>query len=105
MENVKSLLGAKIREHRKKRNLTQEELASIVGIEIPSLSNIENGKNYPSIANLENILNILESSFCDAFDFEHKDSKENLLKIITEKLKAYPEKIEDFYKIVIALTK
>lgn len=47
MGNIKSLLGKRIKEIRKKRGLTQEKLAELAGIETPSLSNIENGKNYP----------------------------------------------------------
>ena len=39
------------------------------------------------------------------FDFEHKNTNENLLKEINQILSANPEKIEDFYKIAKALTK
>ena len=45
------------------------------------------------------------SSFLEAFDFEHKNKKEDLLSQINEKLKNNPDKLEDFYKIVMALTK
>lgn len=55
--------------------------------------------------NLENIMNILGVTFLDVFDFEHKNNSENLILQINEKLKSNPDKVEDFYKIVMALTK
>lgn len=39
------------------------------------------------------------------FDFEHKNNEEDLISEITKKLKSNPDKLEDFYKIVMALTK
>ena len=53
----------------------------------------------------EAILNVLGLNFVDVFDFEHKKTIEDLLNEINEKLKNHPEKIEDIYKIVMALTK
>ena len=55
--------------------------------------------------NLENILNVLDVTFMEVFDFEHKNSNENLIQQINSVLKNNPDKIEDFYKIAIALTK
>lgn len=101
----KKLLGSRLRELRKRRGLNQEKLAELISVEPATISNIENGKNYPSMTNLECILNVLNYNFLDVFDFEHKDSNENLLEKIQELLKQHPHKIEDFYKIVVALTK
>ena len=105
MGNKKALLGKRIRELRKKQNLSQEKLAELINVDPTTISNIENGKNYPSLMNLENILNTLKSNFLEAFDFEHKKDKSNLIIEINQKLKENPEKIEDFYKIIVALTK
>ncbi len=103
--NKKELLGKRLRELRKRKNISQEKLAELINVDPTTISNIENGKNYPSLLNLENLLDVLNSSFVEAFDFEHKKSREDLLLIIIEKLKNNPDKIEDFYKIVVALTK
>ena len=103
--NKKELLGKRLRELRKRKGISQEKLSELIDVDPTTISNIENGKNYPSMANLENILNVLEASFSDAFDFEHKNSNENLIKSINEVLLLNPGKVEDFYKIVIALTK
>ena len=59
MENTKKLLGTRIKEIRKAKGLTQEQLAESIGIEIPSLSNIENGKTYPSSDTIEGLIQVL----------------------------------------------
>ena len=101
----KKLLGRRIKELIKKKNISQEKLAELINVDPTTISNIENGKNYPSLINLENLLDVLESSFLEAFDFNHKNDQKNLINEITEILKDNPKKLEDFYKIVIALTK
>ena len=103
--NKKELLGKRIRELRKRKGINQETLAELIDVDPTTISNIENGKNYPSMINLENLLNVLGCSFTEAFDFEHKNNEEDLISEITKKLKRNPDKLEDFYKIVMALTK
>lgn len=101
----KILLGKRLRDLRKRKGISQEKLAELINVDPTTISNIENGKNYPSLINLENLLDVLESSFLEAFDFNHKNDQKNLINEITEILKDNPKKLEDFYKIVIALTK
>ena len=103
--NKKELLGKRLRELRKRKGLSQEKLSELIDVDPTTISNIENGKNYPSMMNLENILKVLDCTFTEAFDFEHKDSQASLVEQINEKIKANPGKIEDFYKIITALTK
>ena len=101
----KILLWKRLRDLRKRKGISQEKLAELINVDPTTISNIENGKNYPSLINLENLLDVLESSFLEAFDFNHKNDQKNLINEITEILKDNPKKLEDFYKIVIALTK
>ena len=101
----KKLLGKRIRELRKRKNINQEQLAELIRVEPATISNIENGKNYPSMINLENITKVLGVNFQDVFDFEHVDCEERLLEKINEILLKNPDKISDFYKIVVAMTK
>ena len=103
--NKKELLGKRLRELRKRKGINQEQLAEMIDVDPTTISNIENGKNYPSLINLENLINVLDSSFLDAFDFEHKATPSDLISEITARLENHPDKIEDFYKIIIALTK
>ncbi len=100
----KKLLGRRIKELRKKKGLKQEKLAELVGLEPTSISNIENGYNYPTIQNLEKITNILESSLSEIFQFDHQKEIHNLLSEINKMLSDNTEKIQDVYKIVKALT-
>jgi len=74
MKNVRELyvfIGKKIREIRKLRELTLEELAEKVGRNWSFLSQIERGKSIPSIETLFLICNALEISLPDLFE-KHK---------------------------------
>jgi len=102
MDN-KKLLGKRIQELRKRKGLKQEELAEFCNVEPASISNIENGRNYPSFQTLENIIKILDTTFIEVFKFEHKQDTKDLINEINSMLKNNPEKVEDTYKIVKAL--
>lgn len=77
--DIKKLLGKRIQEIRKFKKLTQEQVAEIIEMEPASLSNIENGKYYPTAENLEKILSALETKPSELFAFEHLAPKEELL--------------------------
>ena len=60
MGNIKYQLGKRIKELRQKQKFTQEKLAELAGIEIPSLSNIENGKIIQIMKPLKNLQMLLK---------------------------------------------
>ena len=101
--NTKQLLGKRLKELRKQKGLSQERLAELVEIEPTSLSNIENGRNYPLFTTLEKILAILEVDFIDVFKFQHHDTHKNLMSEINKILNDNPDRMKDFYKIAKAL--
>ncbi len=101
--DTKILLGKRLREIRKRKNLKQEQLAELINVEPASISNIENGRNFPSLQTLENIIKTLDTSFSEIFEFEHKKEVANLLDEINTLLKNNPDRIEDIYKIIKAL--
>ena len=72
MDN-KKLLGKRIKEIRKNKNLTQEQLSELVGIETSSLSGIESGRFFPSLHVLEKISQILEVELVEFFKFSNVD--------------------------------
>lgn len=75
--NIKKLLGKRIQEIRKSKHLTQESLSELVNIEIPNISNIENGKNYPSNENLQKIAQALNVRPFELYMFDsHRDVNE-----------------------------
>lgn len=49
---IKTELGLRIRAYRNQKNLSQEKFCNLIGLEQPSLSNIENGKNLPDATTL-----------------------------------------------------
>lgn len=102
--DTKQLLGKRLKELRKQKNLSQERLAELIGVESTTLSNIENGRNYPLFATLEKILDVLEVNFIDVFKFQHHETPENLISQINKILNDNPDRIKDFYKIAKALT-
>ena len=74
MKDNKFQIGQKIKEIRKKSRLTQEFFSEKIGIEPSSLSNIENGKSYPSMQTVLNIIETFSIRPEDFFDFDYKFS-------------------------------
>ena len=72
---------------------------------VTNFTKIESGKQRPNDENLYKISTILEVEIKDLFDFEHQKPQEDLILEIVQRLKSKPDKIQDFYKIVLALTK
>ncbi len=98
-------LGLRIRELRIAKKIKQGEFADLLSMERSNFTRIESGKQRPNDVNLDKIANILGVEIKDLFDFEHQKSDKDLISEIVDKLKNNPEKIQDFYKIVVALTK
>lgn len=82
MENRKKLIGKKIKEIRKREHMTQELFSEKIGIEPSSLSNIENGKSFPSMVTVLNITDKFGISFNDFFDNEYLINETELEKKI-----------------------
>ena len=99
----KKLLGRRIKELIKKKNISQEKLAELIGIEPTALSNIVTGRNYPLMSTLEKLLQVLEVDFSEVFNFEHLNDDKNLQAEIEQILNNNPERMKDFYKIAKAL--
>lgn len=67
-------IGEKIRSKRRERNLTQEELANILGITKAAVSKWENEESYPDITMLPQIAQLFHITMDELFDYslEHK---------------------------------
>lgn len=103
MTELKKLLGKKIKEIRKKRNLTQEQLAELIDIEIPSMSNIETGKFAPSIETMQKLARELrvkpyELYLFDDVSYEEKLSEMTRVMASNEKL---TNKMYKFFQAVL----
>lgn len=86
MNNIKILFGRKVRECRKKRNLTQAQLAELVNVDDKHISCIESGKNFPSSDLIERLSNALQIEPKDLFEFYYLQDVLDLKKDITNML-------------------
>lgn len=106
--NIKSKLGKRIKELRKVKKYSQEQLAEKLGIAQNTLSKIELGENFLTSETLEKIVIALDVSEKELFDFEHLKPSSNLMdEIITylNSIKNDEYKLVTLYKITQALAK
>ena len=85
--NIRILLGKQIKKIRKSRKLTQKKLAEYVGLDVSSISNIENGKYYPTADNLDKILNTLHIKPSELLNFEDKENIDILIDEMTKTMR------------------
>ncbi len=105
MEKLK-LFGKRIKELRKSKNLTQEQLAEILGIYQKQIGNIETGNYFTTMPNLEKLANIFGVEIKDLFDFEHQKTKEELTEELINLIQdSSEEKIRQIYRIVSCIIK
>lgn len=102
--NIKKCIGKWIKEIRKNKHLSQEQLSEMLDISQNAMSYIETGENFFSAETLEKLINCLEIEPYELFKFDHLQSQDNLLDEIIKMLEENPDKIQDIYKITKALT-
>ena len=98
MFDNKKFIANRIKYHREKKNLTQRELAEMVGIGEQQVSRLENGRYKPSLNTFFLIVDVLEIDLRE-FGFRRNKSCENPIinQLINKLFKASePELI--FYK-------
>lgn len=102
--NIKKQLGSKIKRLRRKRGLTQEQLAEKIEIAPRTLSGIENGENFLTAETLEKVVAALEVSGAELFAFDHIKPQAELVSEIVEVVQNLKDrhKIETIYKIIKA---
>jgi len=106
MGDRKKMLGARIKELRKRRNLSQNDLSEQISIESNYLSRIEVGASYPSLEVLERIADALEIEMKTLFDFAHHDAEATTPRGIEAVLAgASREDLKLIYKLVDAVLK
>ncbi len=105
--NIQKQLGQRIRELRKLRGLSQEELAEKIDIAINTMSNIERGNAFMTAPTLEKIIEILKVTPSELFTFEKEEKKIDLYKYILIKIdiiKNDMEKLKILKKFIDAIT-
>lgn len=82
--NTKELLGLKVKEFRKQKKFTQEQLSEMVGVDNGYISKLEVGQNFPSLKTLEKIAKALGVELYELFhytDIKDKNFKDEIIKI------------------------
>lgn len=97
--NIKKSLGKRIKDIRKYKNITQERLAELIEVDTSSISNIENGRAYPTAENLEKIISVLDLKFSDIFSFDNfPQDKNELIQEMVKSMQADEDLTKLMYK-------
>ena len=103
---LKKKFGQRLKELRKSRQWTQEQLAEKVGVDTKHISFLETGRNFPSSDLLEKFKNVFQVDYKDIFDFVLFTNKEDYIARINVLLGLLDEKkIKFFYKMLLELSK
>ena len=94
-EKLKKLFGARIKSLRENKGLTQEQLSEWADMNSVYLSNIERGKENPTLNLIIRISIALEVEMWELFDFKHEVGA----KALREMLKKYATEIGDEEKL------
>ncbi len=87
MQNqICKILGENIKRLRKARNLKQDALAELIGLEIKSLSLVETGKGFVSAKTLEKLAFVLNVKASELFETQDKNDNEKLHSSILKNL-------------------
>lgn len=67
MQEESKKLGNNLKTIRTAKNITQSELAELLGVDKSFVSNIENGKNNPTLSTIANLAKALKVSVDELF--------------------------------------
>lgn len=101
----KRLLGLRIKELRKAKNYTQEELAEKLNIETRQLSKLETGRHYPSFETVVALLKTFDMTFEELTTFDHLAPIENIKQKLQNEIDSLDEnKTLMAYKLIRSFT-
>ncbi len=100
MESIKVLFGKRIKELRKERSLTQEQLAELIGIDTRNLIKIENGQTFPRANTLDRLIEVFEIAPDEILKTEHLKDIRILKNKIIDKLNSDEKLVRMVYKIL-----
>lgn len=98
------LFGKKLKEIRKSKNMTQQDLAELCDLHPTSIGMIEAGKRTPSFATVELLAHKLNVEYVDFFDYDNTPIHRNMrLRHELDKILVDlpPEAVEAFLKQAI----
>ena len=101
--DFKKSFGEKLKRLRKRKNLTQEQLAEMIDIDPRNLSKIEVGMCFVKAETLSKILKALDVTTEQLFSNDHIKPEKELIKEIkqyVDLVKDKPEKLEKIHKMI-----
>ena len=102
----KQMIGARIKELRSKKGITQERLSELMDINPKYLSSIERGKENPTLHTLMKLSESLNVDMGDVFGFiQVEDPKRRKKKIIEVLNEADDEQLRVILKIVLGIVR
>ena len=100
------LFGKRIKELRKQRNLTQEELSEKLGVFQKQIGNIETGTTFTTMANLAKLAEVFDVDIKDLFEFDHQKPREEMVGEINDLMAvSSDEKLKTIYRIIKDITR
>ncbi|MBQ8459468.1 helix-turn-helix transcriptional regulator [bacterium] len=104
--NIQKELGQKIRELRKIKGYSQEKFAERIDIATNTLSSIETGKAFMTAPTLEKILETLNITPAELFEFPQVKTQDEMYSFILNKLefiKSDTDRLKIMYNLVKSL--
>lgn len=101
MSSLKIKFGKRVRELRKSKGLTQEQVAEFINIEPPNFSKLENGLHFPQPDKIERLAIVLDVEIYELFECAHKQNKNDIINYLKEELDTFDiNSLELIYKFV-----
>lgn len=101
-------IGEVIKKHRKEKGITQEQMATYLGVTPPAVNKWENGNSNPDIALLAPIARLLEISTDKLLSYKEDLTEQEIKGIvgkIIEKIQTEPyDKVFEYCRTYIRLT-
>lgn len=102
--SLKKAFASKLKEIRKKRGLTQEQLAELVDVAPRHISFIETARSFPSSNLIERLCLTLNITYSDLFDFKNELPREEIIKNISAIIETLDnKKLNYLYKMTCEL--
>ncbi|PYF07218.1 helix-turn-helix domain-containing protein [Ureibacillus chungkukjangi] len=106
MDNLVKLVGLNIKEIRKSKKMTQDELAEKCGLQTPYIANVERGDRNITLQTLEKIITGLDEVPANIFNFENLNLNDQFFKrkeLITLLLNLIENKNEEEITMIIKI--
>ncbi len=85
--NIKKDFGARIKELRIKKGITQYQLAELINIDPKHMSHIETGRSFPKADLIEKLALAFNLEYTELFKTNHLQNRQNKIEKINEILK------------------